>query len=200
MSVSFKDFYVLVDAVEDTLDEGKIWDAIKKKLGGDKASDVDVAAEVERVKGIDASDLDKIKKTKASHEFKMRQAARAADQKKQDTASTFDNPKSSLAARTGELKNRLDSKSVSAMRGGERRSVDRQWMQEEVELTEGQCDFKVTYSDVSGKTKNTILRGRDVREIRRKFGDQYYRMKLLSVEPVKAKPQKVQPKTEEDDE
>lgn len=200
MSVSFKDFYLLVDAVDETLDEGKIWDAIKKKLGGDSASDADVAAEVERVKGIDSSDLEKIKKTKASREFKLRQAQRAKEKNSQDqqARSAFNNPNASMAARTAELRTKLDAKPTANLRGAEARAAERNWVQEGQDLTEGLCDFKVTYTDPAGKKKITTMRGRDVREVRRKFGDQFYRMKITSVEPMKAKP-KAKPTDIEDD-
>jgi hypothetical protein len=69
---------IISDAfVEAQLDEGKIWDAIKKKLGG-KASDEEIKAEVERLKGLDSDDIKKIKQTAQSRDFHARKKREAA--------------------------------------------------------------------------------------------------------------------------
>ena len=69
MTISLRDYITISDAFKEAqLDEGAVWDAIKKKLGG-KASPEETEAELERLKKIAPAEFAKIKaaeKAKAS--------------------------------------------------------------------------------------------------------------------------------------
>jgi hypothetical protein len=93
--VGFKDYVTIAEAFEEAqLDEGKIWDAIIKKLSGKGITGAEAEAEATRLLG-DKEDLgkkknaniEKIKKTKQSQEFQKRKQDRETASARQARAS-----------------------------------------------------------------------------------------------------------------
>jgi oligoribonuclease NrnB/cAMP/cGMP phosphodiesterase (DHH superfamily) len=180
MKMSFRDYVTISDAfIEAQLDEGKIWDAIKAKLGG-KATDDEIEAEIERLKKTDKKDLDKIAKSSASRDFHERKKQAAMAKKPQGTIG-HEQPAAE------DSRKRLGSMQSKDMRAGHARAAERNWaMGEEIELTEGVQEFVVSYTSAGGgSTMKAKIKGRDIREVRRKFNDSYFKKQILGIEPSK---------------
>lgn len=163
MSVSFKDFVLISDAfIAAQLDEGKIWDAIKSKLGG-KASDDEIEAEIERLKKTKGKDVDAIKKTAASKDFHARQAQKAKDDAE---AALVDKRRAQAtiptrAAKDGaeDAKNRLAATSGNKMRAAQGRAAERAWVMGEgkdEDHAEWQEGFKHGKAVRGGKAKEDL--------------------------------------------
>lgn len=189
MALSFRDYITISTAFADAqLDEGKIWDAIKAKLGA-KASDEDVEAELERLKKTDSKDLAKIKTTQASRDAAARKAEREAAAAKL--------PASTGHAGADDARRRLTATKTGNMRAGQSRATERGWALGEETLAEAQ-EFVVSYSlKSSDAVKRCTLKARDVTDVKRKFADTHYGAKLLSVAPAKKVEKKIA-KVEED--
>ena len=226
--ISFSDYVVISDAlVEDQLIEGKIWDAIKKKLGG-SASDADIGAEVERLKSLDADDIQKIKATKASRDFHARKAAEAAGAVKKPMSTnrsigTHAGAGTELAARRAQASRHDKYDDQSWIKEGriddvkrvgwyvandkgfvvsgpyeDKSDVPAKYRDRDggpfsitqitrLDLSEAK-EFIVTYSPRGqDTTKRTIVTGRDVTDVKRKFADTHYGVKLISAIARKAK-------------
>ena len=182
MSLSFREYMIVADAFEENqLDENKLVQAVtdyfKKKFGKEPSKD-EVEAEVAKLKGEKEKNLQRIQNTQQYRAW----AARKAQREKQQTVGT--------RPTIGTGPSPLDAKSTPHMRAGELRAAERAWRGEGKDvdgaLVEGMADFIVSYTTRLGggnKTKRTIIRGRDARDVRRKFGDSFYGAKVLSVEP-----------------
>lgn len=185
--LSFKDYVLISNAiVEAQLDEGAIWDAIKKKLGGSKQmSDDEIEAEIQRLKKLGPGSIEKIRATKASQDFHARKAAdakagmRGADARR-GTVST--NPTRSPGMK------KLDSIATPNLTAGQARAVERDWAMREGKLTEA-AEFEVTYRLRNGddSPKRTRIKARDTTDVRRKFADTHYGAKIVLIRPAKPK-------------
>lgn len=187
MSVSFKDYVIISTAFADAqLDEGAVWDAIKKKLGGGaaKMTDDEIEAEVERLKGEKEKNLGAIKKTKAAREFEARRAAAAA-------ASAAKKPQPTVSTHAGvqHAKSRLDATSSPNMRAAQSKAAERDWALGEETLTEGRQEYIVSYTMKyplgNTKVRTAKIGGITAVQVRRKFTDTFYGAKILSVVPAK---------------
>lgn len=177
MSISFRDFVIITNAFEDAqLDEGKIWDAIKKKLGG-KASEEDIRSEVERLKGLDSDDMAKIKAARKKRDDAWKRAQQAASGTR---------PTISTQAAVNKSKMNLDNaERRGAYRADQQRALERDWVGEET-LTEGQKEYKVEYEPKIGGAKRIAkIKAVDVTAVKEKFKRDFHGMKLLTVTPAK---------------
>ena len=179
--LSFKDYVLISNAiVEAQLDEGAIWDAIKKKLGGSKQmSDDEIEAEIQRLKKLGPGSIEKIRATKASQDFHAR---KAADAKAGMRGTVGTNPTRSPGMK------KLDAVPTPQLGGGKLRAVERDWAMREGKLTEA-VEFEVTYRLRNGDeaTKRTRIKARDTTDVRRKFADTHYGAKIVLIRPAKPK-------------
>jgi hypothetical protein len=186
--LSFKDYVLISNAfVETQLDEGAIWDAIKKKLGGTKnMSDDEIEAEIARLKKLDPGSLEKIKATKASADFHARQAEAKKKAMRGGTVGT-------QPTRSPGMK-KLDAVPTPQLGGGKLRAVERDWAMREEKLAEA-LEFEVTYKLRSSDSteKKTRIKARDTTDVRRKFADTHYGAKIVLIRPAKVKVVKPEP-------
>lgn len=179
--VSFSDYIIISNAiVESQVDEGAIWDAIKTKLGG-AASDDQLRAKRDDLKGKEASVTKAISKTRLSKSAQEAELRKAEREKKDAQWS-----KTRTAFAKAPVTSRND-------RAGQARGQEHAFAMGESKLAEGQAEFLVTYTSKAGGARGKgRIKGRDARDVRRKFGDLYFGKRLLSVEPVKAEPAKIE--------
>lgn len=132
MTISLRDYITISDAFKEAqLDEGAVWDAIKKKLGG-KASPEETEAELQRLKAIAPAEFAKIKAAekakdstvqtkaaaKASAEFHARKALQKS---KAATGSIGSKPTSG----TSPTKAKFDAMDSKDYRAGHSRAAER---------------------------------------------------------------------------
>ena len=196
MTVSFRDYVIISDAfVAAQLDEGKIWDAIKAKLGA-KASPEEVEAEIERLKKTKGKDVEKIKQTAASKNFHDRKAAELEKKAEREA-------KKPVGTVQAEIQKKLVAMPSVKLRAAQGKAVERDWVAnmegEELEgeaLNEAATEFVVSYtSKGGGSTLRARIKGRDARDVRRKFNDMYFMKRILGIEPArlpKKKPESVE--------
>lgn len=190
MALSFKEYMIISAAFqENQLDENKLvadvtaW--LKKKFNKEPSKD-EVEKAVGDLKANRGKTMDQIAKTKQSRDFHARRAEMAKKAATAQAAGTRPTIGTVGSA------SKLDGIPSGQLRAGQARAAERSWVGEDT-LTEGMADFVVSYTTRLGggnKTKRTIIRGRDARDVRRKFGDTFYGAKVLSVEPMKDRPQR----------
>lgn len=203
--LSFKDYLVISNALNEAeLDEGKIWDAIKKSLGG-SPSDEDIQKELDKAK----SALSKTSKTIKTVQKVKSAAEKSADEHKdmlwraaQFKTKSADMKGSQVASPHGKKNDRSEmsanndlAQDLSPAQHSKMAQVRRdQWLRrranEEAKLNaeaeilkEGQSEFIVAFTSDEDKKEKVTLKGRDAREIRRKFGDLFVGCKLLTIRP-----------------
>ena len=207
MSLSFKEYVTISKAIaENQLDEGFIQDAIeaiKKRLGAN-ATDEKIRAEIEKLKkqnptfkkkADDEAAAAKKKdggKTAATSQKSAEQAKKdaewAAAVKASREGGSAHQAVSTIRTQAARQTQKADRRAGAEWRGQMGADPFESKDQDGIVL-EGQSDFVVTYMNKAGGGRiKATMKGRDVRDIRRKFGDMYFGKKLLSVEPAKAAP------------
>ena len=171
MTISLRDYITISDAFKEAqLDEGAVWDAIKKKLGG-KASPEETEAELERLKKIAPAEFAKIKaaekakasttQTKAAAKASADFHARRALQKEKETTAVKPSgtrPTVSPAA----AKAKFDAMDAKEYRAGHHRAAERAYAMGEAKIDNAEAAGWYAY-DSKGeicqgpKTKKTDI-------------------------------------------
>lgn len=141
MTISLRDYITISDAFKEAqLDEGAVWDAIKKKLGG-KASPEETEAELERLKKIAPAEFAKIKaaekakasttQTKAAAKASADFHARRALQKEKETTAV---KPSGTRPTVSAAKAKFDAMDAKEYRAGHHRAAERAYAMGEAKI------------------------------------------------------------------
>jgi hypothetical protein len=180
--VTFAEYIIISKAISDAqLEEGAIWDAIKSKLGKPGDTEDDLKKLKDKETSVSKS-INRVQKTKQQQEFELRKAEREKRDLEKNKA---------LTARDARLKSMKPGQKPegepSSLRGSQLRSNERKFAMGESTISESK-DFVVTFQ-VRGTDEQKIwkVKGRDVPDVKHKFGTTHYGAKIITIAPAKIK-------------
>lgn len=201
MSLSFRDYVILSAGITEDgqLDEGAIWDKIVSMAKGKSKSKEDLEAEkaelLKKYGGKDGhrniaaalqkKELDTITAARLRAEVNRMERER---KRKELHSSGLDGESDEVKAD----RERVYNTQSRTARADQAKARAGQQVQDDLDLdgdplNEGRQEYVITYkTKVGSKVMRDVVSARDVRDVRRKFSDDYHGMKLLTIAPKKA--------------